>query len=156
MWTALSLPNSRHGSPDTAVIDVFFHSLKTIRRAFSLSVAVWFVLVPVLLQGVHRHAELPCRAAAAETSVLDQSGRVSCTGTVGITAEPEIENNPQTATGLCPICLFLKNCREHDVLWTSLNLVQGSGRHVAPRATFCHTSPVVLSSIPRAPPVSIS
>ncbi len=141
---------------NTAVTDVFLRSHKIARQTLSLGVAVWFVFLSVSVHGLHRHTNQRCNAAAVESCAIEQNTRVSSTGAVWLTDDSEIEHGPRQNVGLCPACLFLKNCKERAVVWKSLDPVLASGNHPSHRTIFCHTTPVIVSSPPRAPPISIS
>ena len=134
----------------------FLLSRRTARQAISLGVAIWFAFVSVSVYGLHQHSEARCDTAAAESSTIEHDDHLSCAGTVCLTDYSELEHGPRTDTGLCLACLFLKNCKERAVVWQSLDPVLVSDRHTSYRTIFCQTTPDIVSSSPRAPPLSHS
>ena len=135
---------------------LFLRSHRTARQAISLGIAIWFVIVSVSVHGLHKHAGARCDTAAAESSTIEHDDRVSCAGAVCLPDYSELEHGPQKDIGLCLACLFLKNFKERVVVWQSLDPVLVSDRHTSYRAIFCHTIPDIVSSSPRAPPLSHS
>jgi len=134
----------------------FLRSHRTARQAISLGIAIWFAFVSVSVHEFHEHGGARCDTTAAESSTIEHDDHVSCAGTVCLTDYSELEHGPRKDTGLCLACLFLKNCKERAVVWQSLDPVLVLDRHTSYRTIFCHTVPDIVSSSPRAPPLSYS
>ena len=132
------------------------HAHKTARLAISLGVAISFATVSVSVHAIHTHAGAGWDTAAAECCTIEYSDRASCVGAICITDDPELEHGPRKNTGPCLACLFLKNCKVRVVVWQSPAPVMASDRHTSYRTIFCQTTPDIVSSSPRAPPLSHS
>ena len=126
----------------------------TARQAISLGIAIWFVFVSVSVHGLHEHAGARCDNAAAESSSIEHDDHESPAGAACLAGYSDLEHGPRKDTGLCLACLFLKNCKERAVVWQSLEPVLVSDRHTSYRTVFRHTIPDIISSSPRAPPLS--
>lgn len=128
-----------------------------IRRSAALGLAVWFAAAAVFVQGLHRHP-------AGGPDPTPDAGHPRCLAAGYAPAEAESgaplialgasTRQSHDVFGYCLACLFLKNCKERAIEWKSMVPVLPTDDYALLSGTFIVSSPVVVSSSPRAPPVS--
>jgi hypothetical protein len=119
---------------------------------------VWFAAVAVFVQGPHGHREggngsLPNAVYARDFA---RPHALNITGTdASLVVSDGYQYDYCRDAGYCLACLFLKNCKERAVAWRSPVPVMPADDHALYRNPPRCTSATVVSSSPRAPPLSL-
>ena len=131
-------------------------SHRVARRAFSLALAVWFVFLSLSIHGLHKHTGGQWNTDDAGTGVVEHAGEAMYGGAARVTAPPEFDDGAMADQGLCPACLFLKNCKQSAKVWISKAPCAAPNGAVIDRTGVCRTSHVVSCGSPRAPPAPLT
>jgi hypothetical protein len=135
---------------------VILPSHKVARRAFSVALAVWFVFLSLSIHGLHRYNGGQWNTDDAGTRVVEHAGEAMHGAAVRVTAPPEFDDDAMADQGLCPACLFLKNCKQSANFWISKAPCATPNGPALDRADVCRTSHVVTCGSPRAPPAPLT
>ena len=126
----------------------------TIRCVATLGLTTLFTVLTIFVQGPHQHpANDPGPGHA--TCVIHGHGPDASACIDRLSPLDPSQREAYSDFGYCLACLFLKTCKERAVARTSPIPVLSLIKYVSPSNDLRCTSLIVISSSPRAPPVSI-
>jgi hypothetical protein len=122
------------------------------KRVVALGLAVWFGVLSVSIEVLHRHPATcgapirnGCSCDAAHSSDTGPQSSVAalrdahCSGS-------------QDSYPYCPACVFTKSCNQQAMMWTAWAPVFAPDAYLPAYDAGFTPFPIVLSGFPRAPP----
>jgi hypothetical protein len=127
-------------------------------QAAILALAIWFVILTAFVDSFHLHP------TGKHISHEEQAPLAHC-GLPSFEAGPKVIRAAAPSFAICsshgdfshcPACWFIKNCNGYETGWEVPVSAGVSYTYVRSCGTLPHTSTSVISSFPRAPPVSLT
>jgi len=125
---------------------------KNARHSFVVLFAVWFVFISAAIQNLHKHTATQCQSDTTGREAFSEHIDDYHVIPAGLSSSGGADQGSRSGMGLCPVCLFLKNCNERAIVWQSPEPPKTADRHTGRPTTVLLPAPVVVSSSPRAPP----